>query len=56
MRFYSFTQIIHSTEKPTIIFKPDTDLSPGSDEVYRGRIHTDELKIWAQEKCIPLVR
>lgn len=41
---------------PLIIYKPDLDLSHELDEVYKGNIHADELKIWAQEKCIPLVR
>lgn len=41
---------------PLIIFKPDVELSHEPDEVYKGNIHADELKIWAQEKCIPLVR
>lgn len=56
---------IHSTDwfklflftgQPIIIFKADVDLSHEPDEVYNGNIHADELKIWAQEKCIPLVR
>lgn len=41
---------------PLIIFKSDVQLSHEPDEVYKGNIHADELKIWAQEKCIPLVR
>lgn len=43
-------------DQPTIIFRPDIELSHEPDEVYNGRIHSDELKIWAQERCIPLVR
>lgn len=42
--------------QPLIIFKSDVELSHETDEVYMGKIHADELKIWAQEKCIPLVR
>lgn len=43
-------------DKPTILFRPDSELSHESEEIYNGQIHADELKIWAQEKCIPLVR
>lgn len=46
----------HFIGNPLIIFKPDGELSHEPDEVYKGNIHADELKIWAQEKCIPLVR
>lgn len=44
------------SDQPKILFRPDTDLSHEHDDVYSGAIHADELKIWAQEKCIPLVR
>lgn len=42
--------------QPLIIFKSDVEMSHEPDEVYMGTMHADELKIWAQEKCIPLVR
>lgn len=31
-------------------------MSHQHEEIYSGNIHADELKIWAQERCIPLVR
>lgn len=44
------------TDPPTFVFRPDVSASHDQDIVYEGKIHGDELKIWAQEKCIPLVR
>lgn len=41
---------------PTIVFRPDVAASHDQEIIYTGKIHGDELKIWAQEKCIPLVR
>lgn len=42
---------------PIIVFRPDIDLSHENDETYTGKLDTlDELKIWAQDKCVPLVR
>lgn len=42
---------------PIIVFRPDIDLSHENDETYTGKLDKiDELKIWAQDKCVPLVR
>ncbi|XP_067638885.1 endoplasmic reticulum resident protein 44 isoform X2 [Eurosta solidaginis] len=42
---------------PIIVFRPDVELSHENDDTYTGSLQNfDELKIWAQEKCIPLVR
>lgn len=42
---------------PIIVFRPDIDLSHDNDETYTGKLDKiDELKIWAQDKCVPLVR
>ncbi|XP_031625231.1 endoplasmic reticulum resident protein 44-like [Contarinia nasturtii] len=47
---------VQTGDRPTIVFRPDTEMSNQHEEVYSGNIHADELKIWAQERCIPLVR
>jgi len=42
---------------PIIVFRPDVALSHENDETYTGTLQNfDELKIWIQEKCVPLVR
>uniref|UniRef100_A0A1A9UE65 Thioredoxin domain-containing protein n=1 Tax=Glossina austeni TaxID=7395 RepID=A0A1A9UE65_GLOAU len=42
---------------PIIVFRPDVALSHENDETYVGSLKNfDELKIWIQEKCVPLVR
>lgn len=42
---------------PIIVFRPDIDLSNENDETYTGSLsNLDELNIWAQDKCVPLVR
>ncbi|XP_011179860.1 endoplasmic reticulum resident protein 44 isoform X1 [Zeugodacus cucurbitae] len=42
---------------PIIVFRPDVALSHENDETYTGSLKNfDELKIWVQEKCVPLVR
>lgn len=42
---------------PIIVFRPDVALSHENDETYTGSLQNfDELKIWIQEKCVPMVR
>ncbi|XP_037936814.1 endoplasmic reticulum resident protein 44 isoform X1 [Teleopsis dalmanni] len=42
---------------PIIVFRPDVAVSHENDETYKGDLKNfDELKIWVQEKCVPLVR
>ncbi|XP_055840942.1 endoplasmic reticulum resident protein 44 isoform X1 [Episyrphus balteatus] len=42
---------------PIIVFRPDVALSHENDETYKGGlVNFDELNIWVQEKCVPLVR
>lgn len=42
---------------PIIVFRPDVAVSHENDETYTGSLQNfDELKIWIQEKCVPLVR
>lgn len=39
------------------MFRPDIDLSNENDETFTGSLsNLDELHIWVQEKCVPLVR
>ena len=46
-----------NTGNPIIVFRPDVALSHENDETYTGSLQNfDELKIWVQEKCVPLVR
>lgn len=48
---------MHPPGTPIIVFRPDIDLSHDNDETFTGKLNTiDELKIWAQDKCVPLVR
>lgn len=48
---------MHPPNQPIIVFRPDKALSNDQDETYKGSLLVfDELNIWAQEKCIPLVR
>ncbi|XP_053949056.1 endoplasmic reticulum resident protein 44 isoform X2 [Anastrepha obliqua] len=43
--------------QPIIVFRPDVALSHENDETFTGSLKNfDELKIWVQEKCVPLVR
>lgn len=43
--------------KPIIVFRPDIELSNENDETFTGSLkNLDELHIWVQEKCVPLVR
>lgn len=48
---------MHPPGVPIIVFRPDIDLSHENDETFKGSLSgIDELKIWAQDKCVPLVR
>lgn len=48
---------MHPPGQPIIVFRPDIDLSHDNDETFKGSLsNIDELKIWAQDKCVPLVR
>lgn len=48
---------MHPPGVPIVVFRPDIDLSHDNDETYTGKLDKiDELKIWAQDKCVPLVR
>lgn len=39
------------------MFRPDVAVSNENDETYMGDLKSfDELNIWVQEKCVPLVR
>ncbi|XP_040173521.1 endoplasmic reticulum resident protein 44 isoform X1 [Anopheles arabiensis] len=47
----------YSTSHPIIVFRPDVAVSNENDETYMGDLKSfDELNIWVQEKCVPLVR
>ncbi|GAB1865300.1 Endoplasmic reticulum resident protein 44 isoform X1 [Camponotus japonicus] len=48
---------LHPPGEPIIVFRSDKALSNDEDETYRGTLtNYDELNVWAQEKCVPLVR
>lgn len=48
---------MHPPEQPIIVFRPDKARSNDEDETFTGNMKIfDELNIWAQEKCVPLVR
>ncbi|XP_030761061.1 endoplasmic reticulum resident protein 44 [Sitophilus oryzae] len=48
---------MHPPGNPIIVFRPDKDRSTDLDETYPGSLSNfDELHIWAQEKCVPLIR
>ncbi|XP_046737088.1 endoplasmic reticulum resident protein 44 isoform X2 [Diprion similis] len=55
--FGSASAAMHPPGQPIIVFRSDKALSNDDDETYKGSMTTfDELNIWAQEKCVPLVR
>ncbi|EDW46102.1 endoplasmic reticulum resident protein 44 [Drosophila sechellia] len=55
--FGDAAQAMHPPGTPIIVFRPDVALSHENDETYTGSLQNfDELKIWVQEKCVPLVR
>lgn len=48
---------MHPPGTPIIVFRPDKDRSTDLDETYPGSLtNFDELHIWAQDKCVPLIR
>lgn len=48
---------MHPPGQPIIVFRSDKALSNDEDETYTGGLtNFDELNIWAQDKCVPLVR
>lgn len=48
---------MHPPGTPIIVFRPDIELSDENDESFTGSLNNlDELNIWVQEKCVPLVR
>lgn len=55
--FGDSSQAMHPPGQPIIVFRSDRALSNDEDETYKGSLNSfDELNIWAQEKCVPLVR
>ncbi|KAH8397745.1 hypothetical protein KR222_000323, partial [Zaprionus bogoriensis] len=55
--FGDAAQAMHPPGTPIIVFRPDVALSHENDETYTGSLSNfDELKVWIQEKCVPLVR
>lgn len=48
---------MHPPGQPIIVFRPDVALTNENDDTYKGSLaNFDELNIWVQEKCVPLVR
>lgn len=48
---------MHPPGTPIIVFRPDIELSNENDETFTGSLsNLDELNIWVQDKCVPLVR
>lgn len=45
---------MHPPGVPIVVFRSDKALSNDEDETYNGSF--DNLNVWAQEKCVPLVR
>ncbi|XP_055912433.1 endoplasmic reticulum resident protein 44 isoform X2 [Eupeodes corollae] len=55
--FGDSSKAMHPPGTPIIVFRPDVALSHENDETYKGGlVNFDELNIWVQEKCVPLVR
>ncbi|XP_011257084.1 endoplasmic reticulum resident protein 44 isoform X2 [Camponotus floridanus] len=55
--FGNASNALHPPGEPIIVFRSDKALSNDEDETYRGSLtNYDELNVWAQEKCVPLVR
>lgn len=55
--FRNASNALHPPGEPIIVFRSDKALSNDEDETYRGSLSNyDELNVWAQEKCVPLVR
>lgn len=48
---------MHPPGTPIVVFRPDIDLSHDNDQTYTGDLKNfDELNVWTQQKCVPLVR
>ena len=55
--FRDSSKAMHPPGQPIIVFRSDRALSNDDDETYKGSLNNfDELNIWAQDKCLPLVR
>ncbi|XP_058810908.1 endoplasmic reticulum resident protein 44 isoform X2 [Phymastichus coffea] len=55
--FGDASKAMHPPGEPIIVFRSDRALSNDDNETYKGSLaNYDELNIWAQEKCVPLVR
>ncbi|XP_034178149.1 endoplasmic reticulum protein 44 [Osmia lignaria lignaria] len=55
--FGNASSAMHPPGQPIIVFRSDKALSNDEDETYHGSLNNfDELNVWAQEKCVPLVR
>ncbi|XP_043496292.1 endoplasmic reticulum resident protein 44 isoform X2 [Polistes fuscatus] len=55
--FGDVSKAMHPPGQPIVVFRSDKALSNDEDETYTGSLkYFDELNIWAQEKCVPLVR
>ncbi|XP_051163713.1 endoplasmic reticulum resident protein 44 isoform X1 [Leptopilina boulardi] len=51
------SRAMHPPGEPIIVFRSDKALSNDEDEIFKGNLNSfDELHIWAQQKCVPLVR
>ncbi|XP_051163714.1 endoplasmic reticulum resident protein 44 isoform X2 [Leptopilina boulardi] len=55
--FGEASRAMHPPGEPIIVFRSDKALSNDEDEIFKGNLNSfDELHIWAQQKCVPLVR
>ncbi|XP_033219051.1 endoplasmic reticulum resident protein 44 isoform X2 [Belonocnema kinseyi] len=55
--FGDASKAMHPPGTQIIVFRSDKALSNDDDEIYKGSLQNfDELNIWTQEKCVPLVR
>lgn len=55
--FRDASKVMHPPGTQIIVFRSDKALSNDDDEIYKGSLYNfDELNIWTQEKCVPLVR
>lgn len=55
--FGNASHAMHPPGEPIIVFRSDKALSNDEDVTYHGSLNNfDELNVWAQEKCVPVVR
>lgn len=55
--FGTVVEQMHPPGTPIIIYRPDVAISHDSDETFTGNLNNfEELNIWVQNKCVPLVR